>query len=147
MLPPLGCPFHPRCPKAFEICGWESRDLRTLLEEHWTTACARRSTSESADLVGDLDALDEPATEVLLPAGDGHTGEDAVEVLERVRERAPEDPFWRGIASLETEPGGVRVRFHDGRVPRHLKFGDTEVSCHLHDETVLAEAPVRLTSP
>ena len=25
--PPLGCSFHPRCPKAFEICGWESRDL------------------------------------------------------------------------------------------------------------------------
>ena len=26
--PPLGCSFHPRCPKAFDICGWESRDLR-----------------------------------------------------------------------------------------------------------------------
>ena len=26
--PPLGCSFHPRCPVAFEICGWESRDLR-----------------------------------------------------------------------------------------------------------------------
>ena len=22
--PPLGCSFHPRCPKAFEVCGWES---------------------------------------------------------------------------------------------------------------------------
>ena len=21
--------FHPRCPRAFEVCGWESRDLRT----------------------------------------------------------------------------------------------------------------------
>ena len=25
--PPLGCSFHPRCPVAFEVCGWESRDL------------------------------------------------------------------------------------------------------------------------
>ncbi len=25
--PPLGCSFHPRCPAAFEVCGWESRDL------------------------------------------------------------------------------------------------------------------------
>ena len=146
MLPPLGCPFHPRCPKAFEICGWESRDLRTLLEEYWTTLSEEEFERERR-LVGDICELDEPVTQVLLPAGDGHTGEDAVEVLERLRERAPDDPFWRGIASLETEPGGVRVRFHDGRVPRHLKFGDTEVSCHLHDETVLAEAPVRLTSP
>ncbi len=30
--PPLGCSFHPRCPRAFDICGWESRDLRDLLE-------------------------------------------------------------------------------------------------------------------
>jgi peptide/nickel transport system ATP-binding protein len=29
--PPLGCSFHPRCPVAFEVCGWESRDLRDLL--------------------------------------------------------------------------------------------------------------------
>ena len=34
--PPLGCSFHPRCPKAFASCGWEGRDLRTLLEERWT---------------------------------------------------------------------------------------------------------------
>lgn len=25
--PPMGCRFHPRCPKAFEKCGWEGRDL------------------------------------------------------------------------------------------------------------------------
>ena len=36
--PPLGCSFHPRCPKAFDICGWESRDLRAILEERWVAA-------------------------------------------------------------------------------------------------------------
>ena len=30
--PPLGCAFHPRCPEAIAGCGWESRDLRALLE-------------------------------------------------------------------------------------------------------------------
>jgi len=25
---PLGCSFHPRCPKAFGPCGWETRNLR-----------------------------------------------------------------------------------------------------------------------
>jgi oligopeptide/dipeptide ABC transporter ATP-binding protein len=48
--PPLGCPFHPRCPQAFEVCGWESRDLRT------------------------------------------HGGERALEMLERMRAEAPDDP-------------------------------------------------------
>ena len=28
--PPLGCSFHPRCPRAFEPCGWESRPLSWL---------------------------------------------------------------------------------------------------------------------
>ncbi|MGH3439569.1 MAG: ABC transporter ATP-binding protein, partial [Sciscionella sp.] len=34
--PPLGCSFHPRCQVAFNGCGWESRDLRQLLEQRWT---------------------------------------------------------------------------------------------------------------
>ncbi len=34
--PPIGCSFHPRCPRAFEPCGWEPRDLRTALESRWT---------------------------------------------------------------------------------------------------------------
>jgi len=29
---PNGCRFHPRCPKAFAICGWEGKDLRNILE-------------------------------------------------------------------------------------------------------------------
>ncbi|MGH9104522.1 MAG: ABC transporter ATP-binding protein, partial [Acidimicrobiales bacterium] len=34
-VPPLGCAFHPRCPDAFGPCGWEGRDLRSLLEMRW----------------------------------------------------------------------------------------------------------------
>ena len=41
--PPLGCSFHPRCPEAVAECGWESRDLRVLLEEHWTRQERRRT--------------------------------------------------------------------------------------------------------
>ena len=36
MTPPHGCNFHPRCPKAFEVCGWETRDIQDLLEDRWT---------------------------------------------------------------------------------------------------------------
>ncbi|MFQ5909154.1 MAG: ABC transporter ATP-binding protein [Thermoplasmata archaeon] len=31
--PPAGCRFHPRCPRVFERCGWEPRDLLTQLRE------------------------------------------------------------------------------------------------------------------
>ena len=140
VMPPLGCPFHPRCPKAFEICGWESRDLRMLLEDYWTTLPEEEFERERR-LIGDLDELHAPASQALLPAGQGRSGKDAAEVLERLRERDPDDPFWKGVASLETEPGGVRVRFHNGLVPRKLRVGNAEVCCHLHDKTALADAP------
>ena len=29
-------PFHPRCPSAFEPCGWEGADLVAALEDRWT---------------------------------------------------------------------------------------------------------------
>ena len=34
--PPRGCSFHPRCPLATAVCGWEPRDLKALVQEHWT---------------------------------------------------------------------------------------------------------------
>src|SRR5207247_7919135 len=57
--PPLGCSFHPRCPRAFEVCGWESRDLRAMIEARWTRLREPEYEAE-LDVVGDLAALDEP---------------------------------------------------------------------------------------
>src|SRR3954471_3176356 len=55
--PPLGCAFHPRCPKAFDICGWESRDLHAILEQRWTEGGEELDNAERP-LVGDLEKLD-----------------------------------------------------------------------------------------
>ena len=51
--PPLGCSFHPRCPEATAECGWESRDLRALLEEHWTRKV--EAYDDEKAVIGDLD--------------------------------------------------------------------------------------------
>jgi oligopeptide/dipeptide ABC transporter ATP-binding protein len=137
--PPLGCSFHPRCPRAFEVCGWESRDLRTLLETRWTRMSEPEFEAERA-LIGDLGALDEPGTDCLLPAASGRAGEDVRRVVDSLRADAPEDPFWKGVAALETEGGGVRVRFREYMVPRDLQQGAARVRCHLHDDEALALA-------
>ena len=136
VMPPLGCSFHPRCARAFEICGWESRDLRTLLELRWTRLPEPEFEAERA-LIGDLEALDEPATEAFLPAASGHRGEDAKRVLDALRAEAPDDPFWKGVTAIEVEPRGVRVRFHDGVVPREVEDGNARVRCHLYDPEAL----------
>ena len=139
VTPPLGCSFHPRCPRAFEVCGWESRDLRTLLETHWTELSEEEFERERA-LIGDLDGLDQPATECVLPAASGGHGDDAVRVLERLRQKSPDDPFWKGVAETTVEADGVRVRFHDGLEPRDVRADEARVQCHLHDEAALEAA-------
>ncbi len=68
--PPLGCAFHPRCPNAFEVCGWESRDLRDLLETRWAHQEASQYESERA-IIDDLAVLDTPAVKARLKAGPG----------------------------------------------------------------------------
>lgn len=139
VVPPLGCPFHPRCPKAFEVCGWESRDLLMLLEDRWTQLSQEDYERERAS-VGDLEALDAPTAEALLPAPEGGAAEQPAEVLERLRAAAPEDPFWKGVAATEVSEAGLRVRFREPVEPRDLEVGRSVVRCHLHDPEALAAA-------
>jgi oligopeptide/dipeptide ABC transporter ATP-binding protein len=137
--PPLGCTFHPRCPRAFEVCGWESRDLRAQLEARWARLEERKFEAER-ELVGDLGALDEPRTDCVLPAGAGRRGEDAKRVLDELRAEAPDDPFWKGVASISSEPHGVRVRFQDYADLREMEDGPARVLCHLYDAEAIARA-------
>ena len=66
--PPLGCSFHPRCPQAFEACGWETRDLRALLEERWTRMPEPEYRAER-EVIGSLDEMDVPSTSATDRAG------------------------------------------------------------------------------
>ena len=91
-------------------------------------------------MIGDLDELDEPSFDARLPAGDGHSGEDAAEVLEAMRSAAPDDPFWKGVAATEVADDGVEVRFNHGAEPRRLEVDGVEVECHLHDPEALEAA-------
>jgi oligopeptide/dipeptide ABC transporter ATP-binding protein len=139
VAPPLGCSFHPRCPRAFEVCGWESRDLRTLLEERWTEMPQEEYEAERAVIAG-LEALDTPATSARIEAAGGHTGEEVAEILDRLRAAAPDDPFWRGVAETRVEDRAVTVRFHAGLDPRDVNAGSSRLQCHLYDEEALAAA-------
>jgi len=131
--PPLGCSFHPRCPHAFGVCGWESRDLRTLLEERWTASGGEMYHTERG-LVGDLDALDEPSHVAALPAGSGRRGEDVVTLLHRMREDDPGEPMWRAVEEIRADGGGATVRYREGVDPALRPAGGVQVACHLYGE-------------
>jgi oligopeptide/dipeptide ABC transporter ATP-binding protein len=139
VTPPLGCSFHPRCPRAFEVCGWESRDLRTLLEARWTRMPEPEYRAER-EVIASLESLDEPAMSAVLEPASGHSPREILEVIHRLRADAPDDPFWKGVAEVAERGGAVTIRFHDGLDPRDVESGHSRLQCHLYDPDALAAA-------
>jgi len=139
VTPPLGCSFHPRCPRAFEVCGWESRDLRTLLEARWTRMPEAEYQAER-EVIRSLEPLDHPAMSAVLEPAPGHTPREVLEVIHRLRADSPDDPFWKGIAEVAERAGAVSIRFHEGLEPRDVEAGRSTLECHLYDSEALAAA-------
>ena len=128
--PPLGCSFHPRCSAAFEVCGWESRDLRDLLENRWAHMAGDEYDAEQA-LIEEIASLDVAASRVRLRAGKGASGSDVQRLLERMRSEAPEEPFWRGVRRLSADGENVEIEWHEPIEPRLLDVAPVQVECHL----------------
>jgi oligopeptide/dipeptide ABC transporter ATP-binding protein len=139
VTPPHGCNFHPRCPKAFEVCGWETRDIQDLLEDRWARMDADEFAREHR-VVPNLDALDVVSESAVVPAGDRASGGEVDELLERVRAEEPDARIWKGVREIEAVQGGARVQFHEGLEPRHLSVNGVEVECHLYDEEAMRRA-------
>ena len=130
--PPLGCSFHPRCPVAVEQCGWESRDLRTLLETHWTRRDAEVYEREQA-VIGDLDRLDEPQSQVTISDGAHAAG--------RPRDPRGDPPrgprravLARAWATSRSPRTGCASSSSTGVDPALRRAGGVEVACVLHGD-------------
>jgi oligopeptide/dipeptide ABC transporter ATP-binding protein len=127
--PPLGCAFHPRCPEAVSGCGWESRDLRTLLEEHWMRADA--AYDEEQKVIGDLDSLDQPSTTATVGAGGGAAVRG---ILDRMKAEDPAEPLWSGVTAIQESGPGVTVHFEPAPAPAVRRVGNVDVACILYPE-------------
>ncbi len=137
--PPLGCAFHPRCPAAFEVCGWESRDLRDFLETRWAQMPESAYEAEQA-VIGDLTALDVSATSFRLDAPGGRSGRDVADLLERARAESPSEPFWRGVERIAAEDSAVDVVLREPFAPTLRPVDRVQVECNLYDEEALRRA-------
>ena len=140
--PPLGCNFHPRCPKAFEVCGWEARDLAELLERRWAFMGAEQYERERA-VFGDLDALAKDALTVSLKTRGRSQGEELLAILELMRDEDPDEPFWKGVRRLHADEQHVEIEWWAPIDPRLLPADGVSVECHLYDEEALVEAERR----
>jgi len=129
--PPSGCSFHPRCPAAFDRCGWESRDLGAMLEAHWLKS-GTSAFDEEQRRIDNLAGLSHEAGPAHLRPGPDTSSAEIVQLLDEVRAEDPDATFWKGVASIDDTGSEVIVSFHEGADPRLRQVDDgVEVACHL----------------
>lgn len=129
--PPAGCRFHPRCPEAFAVCGWQGGDLVDALEERWTQV-DEDTFEREFEMVGQLGNAEVTRTEVRFPSG------DAQRLASWLRENGEQLPtrVFSAVTDVAVEGGGVVVRFRDGPEPASQEIAGRQVACHLHGVTV-----------
>ncbi len=120
---PAGCRFHPRCPVAFEKCGWTSaevaEELRSLAEESAQPSLAK------AKVEGPL-AVEVPA--------DGTASEESLRDL--IASKADDLRALKAVESVEATPHGVRLLLHNSEEPSLVSVAPgVQVSCHLFEES------------
>src|SRR2546429_2317040 len=128
---PGGCRFHPRCPVAFEICGWSADEVAEEL----------KSLSIGGLLPGIARMEAQNPGTIALAVVASTTPEAFIETFRRVvREHRDSRRALKAIAGVRARGGYVYVKLHRGREPRlvELEPGNT-VACHL--ETPPPEAP------
>ena len=129
--PPSGCAFHPRCPAAFDKCGWESRDLVSTLESHWLGTGVSTFDVERSQ-IANLDELGAQEGDATLKATGQGTPDSLADMLDEVREENPEARFWTGVNAIDKDAAGLTVRFHEGEDPQLRRSGNVQVACHLY---------------
>lgn len=132
--PPAGCRFHPRCPEAFGLCGWQGHDLIEALEERWTQVDAATFEREQA-LVGSLDKANVKRESVHFPSS------HADELADWLRQIGPDLPsaVFTGITDINKKGDGVTVHFRAAPEPDTQIIGQRHVACHLHGVTLRAD--------
>jgi peptide/nickel transport system ATP-binding protein len=138
--PPLGCSFHPRCPSAFAVCGWEARDLTELLEARWARMTEADQEAER-EMIGAPAEPAGPGASLSVPAAGGAHGSELLALFERIRAADPAEPFWSGVRAMRARPGHVEIEWHVPREPRLLSVGSVEVACHLYDDALSGQLP------
>jgi oligopeptide/dipeptide ABC transporter ATP-binding protein len=119
---PPGCRFHPRCPVAFEKCGWTSDEVLEDLRE------VAASTPETG-IPLDGAAPDGPLA-IVLPAGASREAS----LRDLVATRSDQVRALKAIRTIEARDGGLRLELHPSEEPilRRVAPG-VNVSCHLFE--------------
>ena len=118
---PSGCRFHPRCPVAFERCGWTSDEVLGTLRE--LAAGAGSKDVRGVTLAGPRDLVWSTAPT------------DAESWLrEIIAEQSEQHRSLKAIESMQTQSDGLRIHLHGYQEPLLRAVApDVLVSCLLYE--------------
>ncbi len=120
---PPGCRFHPRCPVAFERCGWAPDEVLDDLREI-------AGTGPMAKLL--RAAMPDSKRSFVLPSG---AADLEAWILEQMATSSEEYRALKAIRSIETASGSRRVVLHGHEEPVLRRVGaGVKVACHLYAE-------------
>jgi hypothetical protein len=119
VAPPPGCSFHPRCPQAFNICGWcadeVASDLKYLIEDKYP------------DMFKGEPVISTKGTCKITIRNVKMSEMDALLSLEKEKERS-----LAAIDKLSESEDGVVVELQHYEVPKMYQCADRLVSCFLY---------------
>ena len=128
---PPGCRFHPRCPFAFEKCGWAAAEVADQL----------RSLQASGSLTH-ATAIEAPDARTIRITSDA-SGSEALarELKDLIAEQRDKHLPLKGIAEARSSVGSVDVTCHESSEPALVEIAPgNSVACHLVAPETLAES-------
>jgi oligopeptide/dipeptide ABC transporter ATP-binding protein len=143
--PPRGCRFHPRCPDAFEVCGWSTAEVK---QSFISILTARRhpNLGKLPDIESEVET-DDLTFEIKMNGT--LTQNDVIEIKKAVEEEIAErNKPLKGIKEIQTSDGPstsqITVKLHPYNLPRLvLVKGEHSVACHLYTEKIQTISPIK----
>jgi len=120
---PPGCRFHPRCPMAFEVCGWNAEEVVAVLQ----------TLQATGRLIGTglISPISEQTIEIA-PVQNVSPAVAASHVQKVVASARNEWLALKAVRDVLVSGDHVTVRLHSGSAPRLAQIApEHSVSCHL----------------
>jgi oligopeptide/dipeptide ABC transporter ATP-binding protein len=125
MDPPLGCRFHTRCPRAFEKCGWEARDLVDYLQDNPTQLNQDGLTFNPDNF--ELDILVET----------GKIKETMNEITNLIEENKENNSLFKSIENIKLDENTIKIEFFNAKEPGLFEVKNQHlVGCFLYKEVL-----------
>ncbi len=135
--PPAGCRFHPRCPQAFEVCGWTPEEFIRALDVGFRMR--ENAGSLVPRLVQEVTPLEDS---VMIKVQEGTADQVKAFLQQVMAEDAEEFRGYVAVTAVEAKEDEITVRLHAYSAPQLQAAGPGHVvACHLYGSAV--KAPFR----